>query len=151
MLAVGSVAYAVAVPKQGESFTEFYLLTENETGGLVAADYPTDFVRGESKPVVIGIGNHEHRRLNYTVVVELQRVQVQNNSTTVLDARELRRFRTPPLADNETWRTTYNVTPTLTGQRLRLVFLLYRGGPPAEPRVDNAYRELHLWVNVSTT
>jgi uncharacterized membrane protein len=32
-LAIGSVGYAVAVPKQGEAFTEFYLLTENETAG----------------------------------------------------------------------------------------------------------------------
>jgi len=32
----------------------------------------------------------------------------------------------------------------------RLVYLLYRGEPPAEPRIDNAYRELHLWINVSS-
>jgi hypothetical protein len=26
---------------------------------------------------------------------------------------------------------------------------LYRGQPPADPTVENAYREVHLWVNVS--
>ncbi|MFC6993631.1 DUF1616 domain-containing protein [Haladaptatus sp. GCM10025707] len=149
VIAVGSVTFAVAVPKEGEQFTEFYLLTENETGDYVAADYPTEFVRGESKPVVIGIGNQEHEVENYTVVVELQRVEVQNNSTTVLEERELRRFETG-LPHNETWMTEYNVRPTMTGDRLRLAFLLYDGEAPAEPTVNNSYRELHLWVNVTS-
>jgi len=57
LLAAGSVAYAVTVPKQGESFSEFYLLTENETGDLVADGYPTEFQRGESRTLTVGIGN----------------------------------------------------------------------------------------------
>jgi len=43
----------------------------------------------------------------------------------------------------------HTVAPTLPGERLRLVYLLYKGDPPAEPTVENAYREVHLWVNVS--
>jgi uncharacterized membrane protein len=43
------------------------------------------------------------------------------------------------------------VTPELTGDRMRLTYMLYRGAPPATPTTDNAYRELHLWVNVSST
>lgn len=148
LLAVGSVGYAVAVPKQGESFTEFYLLTHNETGDLVAADYPTNFTVGESKPIVVGIGNQEHEAVAYTVVVELQNVTLANNSSTVHRQAELRRFDTR-VAHNETWMTNYSITPTFAGQELRLAFLLYRGDPPAEPTIDNAYRELHLWVNVS--
>jgi uncharacterized membrane protein len=150
LLAVGSVGYAVAVPNQGESFTEFYLLTHNETGDLVADDYPTEFRRGETRTLVVGIGNHEHRELDYTVVTELQRVAVGNNTTTVLEERELRRF-TPTVGDNETWRRNHTVRPTMTGERLRLAYLLYRGDAPPEPTVENAYRELHLWVNVSAT
>ena len=93
LLAVGSVAYAVTVPRQGEAFTEFYLLTRGEDGELVAADYPTEFVRGEAKPVVVGIGNHEHETVAYEVVVLLQDVEfVGNNSTRVVDERELGRF-----------------------------------------------------------
>jgi hypothetical protein len=37
----------------------------------------------------------------------------------------------------------------MTGERLRLTYLLYRGAPPQTPTTDNAYRELHLWVNVT--
>jgi uncharacterized membrane protein len=57
LLAVGSVGYAVVVPKQGESFTEFYLLTHNETGDLVADDYPTECVAGQPESLVVGVGN----------------------------------------------------------------------------------------------
>jgi uncharacterized membrane protein len=148
LLAVGSVGYAVAVPKTGESFTEFYLLTENESGDLVADDYPTNLVRGEDASLVVGVSNHEHEPTAYTVVAELQRVQVANNSTRVLDEQELRRFRTR-LAHNETWHHSHTVTPTMTGERLRLQYLLYRGEPPTDPSARTAYRELHLWVNVS--
>jgi uncharacterized membrane protein len=94
--------------------------------------------------------------VEYTVVVELQRVTIVNetdsttNATTVrvLDERELRRFEVS-LAHNETWHNQHTVTPTMTGDRLRLQYLLYRGEPPADPSGETAYRELHLWVNVS--
>jgi uncharacterized membrane protein len=149
VVAVSSVGYAVAVPKQGESFSEFYLLTEEEDGELVADDYPTEFVAGESRSLVVGIGNQEHQTTAYTVVVELNRVQIQNNSSRVLDEERLRTFETR-LAHNETWQRRHTVTPDMTGENLRLTYLLYRGDAPQNPTTANAYRELHLWVNVTT-
>ncbi|MXR40744.1 DUF1616 domain-containing protein [Halobaculum sp. WSA2] len=148
VIAVSSVGYAVAVPKQGESFTEFYILTEDEDGELVADDYPTEFTRGESRSLVVGVTNQENRPTDYTVVVQLQRVRVANNSTTVLEESRLKQWDVE-LAHNETWHLNHTVTPRMTGERLRLAYLLYVGDPPAEPTVDNAYRELHLWINVS--
>lgn len=152
LLATASVGYAVLVPKDGESFTEFYLLTENESGDLVADDYPTNFTAGESQSVTIGIGNQEHQRTNYTVVVQLQRVDRDRsgNTTTltVQERQELDRLQTQ-LAHNETWLQSYDVTPRMTGRDLRLAFLLYRGPVPSDPTLDNAYRETHLWVNVT--
>lgn len=148
LLAVGSVGYAVAVPKQGEAFTELYLLTENEEGELVAADYPTEFTRGETRSLIVGIGNHEHETVQYTLVSQLQRVEFRNNTTIVRERNELDRF-TPTVAANATWRTRDSVTPTMTGERLRLVYLLYKGSAPSNPTVDNSYREVHLWINVT--
>lgn len=150
LLAVGSVGYAVAVPQQGESFTEFYLLTEDEDGDLVADGYPTDFVAGEPKSLVVGVTNQEHERVSYTVVTEVQRVETANNSTTVLESESGPRF-SPTLEHNETWTRQHQIAPTMTGERLRLTYLLYRGDPPATPNTENAYRELHLWVNVTAT
>jgi uncharacterized membrane protein len=148
VLAAASVGYAVAVPKPGESFSEFYLLTEGPGGELAADDYPTEFRPGERRGLVVGIENHERESVEYTVVVQLQDVAVQNNTTRVLEREELRRFQTR-LGHNETWLRNYSVQPTMTGDRLRLVFLLYEGDAPGNPAVGNARRELHLWVNVS--
>lgn len=148
VLAVGSVGYAVAVPKQGEQFTEFYLLTENETGALVADNYPTEFRPGEERALIIGIGNHQHESVNYTVIAEIQRVDVVDNETQIRETRELRRFQ-PTVAHNETWRRNHTVAPELTGERLRLQYLLYRGPPPTPLNRSGAYREVHLWVNVT--
>ncbi|AUV82563.1 hypothetical protein C2R22_13705 [Salinigranum rubrum] len=148
VLAVSSVGYAVAVPKQGESFTEFYLLTENDEGELVADGYPTEFVAGQSQSLVVGVGNQEHRQQAYTVVVELHDVEVENNSTRVLDRERLRTFDLQ-IEHNETWQQPHSVAPETTGERLRLTYMLYQGSPPATPTTENAYRELHLWVNVT--
>jgi len=148
LLAVGSVGYAVAVPQQGETFTEFYVLTETDDGELVADDYPTEFTAGDPRPLVVGIGNNEHEQVQYSVIVELHRVETSNNSTTVIEREPLTRFN-PTVTANTTWQQPHTVAPTMTGERLRLTYLLYRDTPPQDPTVDSAYRELHLWVNVS--
>lgn len=151
LLALATVGFAVAVPPQGETFTEFYLLSEDEDGELVAANYPSNFTLGDSRPVVVGIGNHEGEPVEYTVVVQLQDVTVEGNETTVEQRQELDRFSSPSIADNETWQTTHDIEPTMTGDQLRLQYLLYRGSPPASPTAENAYRDLHLWVDVDAT
>ena len=148
LLAVSSVGYAVAVPPDGEQFSEFYLLTENDDGELVADGYPTNVTAGEPQSLVVGIGNHEHEQLQYTVVVEAHRVNTANNSTTVLERESLRQFEAT-VGANETWHQPHTVSPTMTGDRLRLTYLLYRGTPPQQPSVESAYREVHLWINVS--
>jgi len=151
LLAAGSVAYAVTVPPQGETFTEFYVLTEDENEELVAADYPSEFRVGESQPVVVGLGNHEGESVEYTVVVQLQEATVENNETVILDRQEIDRFSSPAVADNETWQRTHEIRPTRTGDRLRVQYLLYRGPPPAEPTAETAYRDLDLWIDVTGT
>jgi uncharacterized membrane protein len=148
LLAVGSVGYAVAVPKEGESFSEFYLLMEDDSGELVADGYPTDFQRGEPQELVVGVGNQEHETVDYTVVAEIQRVDIVDNETRIQETTELRRFQTT-VQNNETWQRQHTVAPRMTGERLRLQYLLYRGDPGQQLNRSDAYRELHLWVNVT--
>lgn len=50
------LAYVIVTPKQGEKFTEFYILG---TGGK-AEGYPTNLTAGEISAVIIGIVNHEY-------------------------------------------------------------------------------------------
>lgn len=148
LLAVGSVGYAVAVPQDGEQFTEFYILTENEDGELVADGYPQELVVGEATELVVGIGNQEHETTSYSVVIQLQKVETANNETTVRRRDEIDRFSTR-LDHNETRHTYRTITPTFAGEDLRIKFLLFRGEPPSSPTAENAYRDLHLWVDVA--
>jgi len=154
LLATASITYTATVPgrePEGDPVT-FSLLTESGDGTLVASDYPTNFTRNESKPVVVAVSDGEQEPTGYTVVVELQRVRPSDSGvdTRVLEERELRRFHVSVPA-NETQYTAYNVTPTMDGENLQLVFLLYNGEPPADPSTANAYRELRLTVNVTTS
>jgi len=160
VLVAAGVGYAVAVPTEDERFSELYLLTETEDG-YVADDYPTEFVEGESRSLLIGVRNHEHATTEYTLVGKLQRVDVSGtndsvNDTTggasgpgsVLEEEELVRF-DRELQHDESRIHRHNVTPTLAGDRLRLTYLLYEGSPPDDPGIGNAYRAVHLRVNVS--
>jgi len=149
LLAVSSVGYAVAVPKEGESFSEFYLLTEDDDGELVADGYPTDITIDDRPELIVGIGNQEHEPMNYTVVVQLQSVTTEGNTTTVQSRTEIDRF-TASVAHNETAHQRRTLTPTQTGENLRVKYLLYRGDAPPTPTAETAYRDLHLWMNVSS-
>ncbi|QSW98245.1 DUF1616 domain-containing protein [Haloterrigena alkaliphila] len=149
LLAVGSVGYAVMVPPQGEQFSAVYILTEDDDGELTADNYPTEFTRGEPREIVVGIDNHEHRTVDYTVVLVEQRVSVEGNETTVEEQRELDRFETR-LAHNESWHQPHDLEPTMTGDDIRLVWLLYPDGDvPAEPSMETTEYYAHLWVDVS--
>ncbi|GGL44967.1 hypothetical protein GCM10009037_30460 [Halarchaeum grantii] len=148
LVAVASVGYAVTVPQQGEAFTEFYYLTYGEDGDLVADDYPSEMVVNESAPLVVGVGNHEHRAQNYTWVLLEQQVHVENNTTLVDRSVRLETHRLR-LAANETRHTNVTITPAFAGERQRFAFVLYKGEPPADPSVESAYREVHLWANVT--
>jgi len=146
-LAVISTGYVLTTPTEGEAYTEFYILPEGEELDVEA--YPTEFVAGESKSLVVGITNQEYQTMDYTVLIGLQRVRVQDNSTQVLASERLDSFETR-IEHNETWQQTHAVTPQMTGKQLRLSYTLYRGDPPASPTTENAYRELQLLVNVTS-
>ncbi|QIO20861.1 DUF1616 domain-containing protein [Haloarcula sp. JP-L23] len=146
-LAAGSVAYAATDAGPEEEFTEFYLLTENESGELYAGDYPTNLTTGEQYPLVIGLTNQEGQSMTYTVVTELQRVRINGNETAVMEQVELAEF-TWEIDANETSHVTRTVTPRdLTGERLRLQFRLFRDTQSVDGS-RTAYRETHLWISV---
>ncbi|UPV76646.1 DUF1616 domain-containing protein (plasmid) [Halorussus limi] len=146
LVAVSSLTYAVAVPKQDETFTEFYLLNEDSAGELQAENYPTTLVQGETTKLVVGITNYEHERTAYTVVVRIQRGEVTENSLNVHEETELYQFHVL-LNHNESWTRTHAIKPTMVGDNLRVQYLLFRNEEPSEPRT--AYRKLHFWINVT--
>jgi uncharacterized membrane protein len=156
-LAVAVVVAATAVGvsvggQQTADVTEFALLTQNEDGEFVGSNYPSS-ISGAGEPFVVEVGNHEGESVEYSIVVLMQQFEgggVGDEAPGELTSeRELRRFEAT-VEDGETWRVEHRIAPDEGGEDLRLTYLLYVGQPPTDPTTDNAYRELHLWVDVET-
>lgn len=148
LIAGTGVGQTVLSPQSTETYTEFYLLSGEQDGIGQAMNYTTDLNRSDEYSLIVGIGNQEQETLNYTVIVRLQQLQVQGNVSKPVASKELTRFETT-VAQNRTEERRVTFLPTVTGERLRLQFLLYREDVPSAPGADSAYRETHLWVNVS--
>ena len=129
LASVGTLVYVIVSPKEGEHFTEFYILGPEG----MASNYPTEYVLGEDGTVIVGIVNHEYRTVNYAMDVRLE-----NRS---LDLPENMKY--VNLVHNETWEDTLEITPPFEGTDMKLEFLLFN-----ESEKEVPYRELHLWINV---
>jgi uncharacterized membrane protein len=126
LISVCALVYVIVTPKQGEKFTEFYILGPNGK----AYDYPTSVVSGQNSTVIVGVVNHEYSQVNYTMHIDF-------HNATVL-GRDVR------LDHNQTWEQPVSYTLREPGNSQKLEFLLYRDYNFTAP-----YRDLHLWVNVS--
>jgi uncharacterized membrane protein len=127
---VAVASYALATPKPGEHFTEFYLLGANDTLG----NYTTNYTVGIPSPATVVIVNHEARDVTYNLVVS------ENNSTqhAVIYSEQV------VISDGQQWQKQVDLVPTLPGDNVKLDFALYADHTTADP-----YRDVHLWVNVS--
>jgi uncharacterized membrane protein len=126
ILSISALVYVIVTPKQGEKFTEFYILGPKGK----AYDYPTTVVSGENCTVIVGIVNHEYVSVNYTMNMTF-------HNTTFLS-------RDVQLDHNQTWERPESYRLMAPGNSQKLEFLLYK-----EHNFTAPYRDLHLWVNVS--
>jgi len=123
--ALGALGYVIAAPKVGERFTEFYVL------GLEgkAIDYPAELKLGEEARVMVGIVNHEREDMSYRLEVTVDGIGSSEIGPVVL-------------GDGEKWEREAGFTPARLGDNQKVEFVLYRQGQ------SEAYRSVHLWVNV---
>ena len=149
LAAIGTTLYVLAVPKEGEHFTEFYILGP----GGKATDYPTSFVAGSNQSVIVGVGNHEYRDITYTVEVLLtsQTFDPTTNTSVLRDMVMIDRF-VVTVPHNQTVEMPFPFTLERTDMN-RLDFILFNDTVPSEgvwgkDRLDAAYRDLHLWIGV---
>jgi uncharacterized membrane protein len=143
---VVALVYVVAFPREGESFTEFYVLGTDGT----ASGYPHNLTVNQSAPVIIGIANHEHRTVNYTVEVWLSNITYADNSTLVNNLYFVESFShtldhiNANIEGNWTkqWETTYNISVPVSGE-YKVWFVLLKDGTPysGAPQVDVASTE----------
>jgi uncharacterized membrane protein len=151
MAAVATTVYVIVVPKEGEKFTEFFILGDKQK----AADYPTHLMTGVNSSLFIGIGNHEYRRVNYTVETYLldMRFDETTNTSSLGEMRLLDRY-TVSVPHNQTIVNPYSFAPPTTTFN-RIEFLLFNESVPDDrikgmDRINQSYRDLHLWVTVRT-
>ena len=121
----GTLGYVIATPKIGEKFTEFYIL------GLdgKAIDYPGELEMGEQGKVLVGIINREHEAVNYRLEITINGVSSNELGPIVLQ-------------NEGQWEQEVNFMPIQAGDNQKVEFLLYKQGQ------SEAYRSIHLWVNV---
>jgi uncharacterized membrane protein len=148
LLTAVSIGYALPRQAQEDPSTDFFLATESETGEL-APEYPREMVVDEPHQLTFGVSNRENRPVNYTVLVGFHQITTGNNSTELLKRRPLGGFQ-KRVESGDTWERQHRVTPPVSGDDLRLTYLLYRGSPPEDPQPGDAYRVVHLRVNVTT-
>ena len=117
--------YIIVIPKQGEKFTEFYLLGMNGT----ASDYQTDLTTGEVAGVIIGVVNNEYTNTSYLLEVKINETTLGRMSID--------------LTHNETWKMPFEFSLNAPGKDQKMEFLLYT------QESDEVYRSLHLWIDVA--
>jgi uncharacterized membrane protein len=132
LLSMGTLTFVVMSPKEGEHFTEFYLLGSEGK----ADNYPTKYILGESRTIIVGVVNHEYRPVNYTMEIKLENMSLSLPENV----------KHITLAHNETWEKPITLTPPLEGKDMKLEFLLFNETDKTTP-----YRDLHLWIDVTTT
>lgn len=117
------LVYVIAAPKQGEKFTEFYILGP----GGKASDYPRNASPAKPVNLIVGVVNHEYSIINYSL-----KVKIKNDTFLEQKIR---------LTHNQTLEEPVRFSINTTGSDMKLEFLLFREDN-AEP-----YRETHLWIN----
>ena len=130
------LVFVVSEPAQGQSFTEFYILNTNGN----ATNYPHNLVVSQAASVTLGIINHEHRQVNYSLEIWLVSVTVANNQTSLhsmyyFETRNLTLANVPvDVQDNTTtqYETNYTFQVQLPGV-YKLFFLLYLDHEPVLP------------------
>jgi len=148
VVAVAGIGIAAATSTNGERYTELSVLgTDPEGGAVIADEYPQELAPGEEATVRVGIANREADAQNYTVVAQLQRLDGAGAEARVVERSELDRFDVR-LQRGESAELSRTVAPRMKGEGLRIAFLLYVDAPPADPTVENAYRSVHVWVDV---
>lgn len=147
VLVSANLAVAIALPADGAEYTTAMLLSENENGELVTGGYPEELQSGESAVLVLRVENHEAEEVDYTVVVQQQRVNEQGDVTETARLNQFSQNLTPTQA----WELKHDVTSQMSGERTRLAYLIYTDEVPPEPTLNNSYRNLTLWVGTEQT
>lgn len=122
---IGMLSYAIAAPKVGEKFTEFYVLgTEGRAEG-----YPEELSVGEEGKVIVGVVNHEQDTTSYRIEILVDGSKENEIGPIILE-------------NDGKWEEEVTFTPSSPGENQKVEFLLYKEGQ------TNAYHSLYIRIDV---
>jgi Predicted membrane protein len=125
--ALSCLGYVIATPKQGEEFTEFYILGPEGK----AENYPKELMVGEEAKVILGIVNHEHQPTNYHVEIAINGTSNKEIHIGIL-------------ALEEKWEQEVSFVPDEAGLNQKVEFWLYK-----DDETQPCLKEpLHLYIDV---
>lgn len=124
---LGSFGYVVAVPKEGEKFTEFYILGPQGT----ADEYPREAVTNEPVYLMMGIVNREQQPTSYRVEIKVSGNTVCHVTTACID-------------HNQKLEEVISFTPRISGEKQKVEFILYRNNEEQPCFTE----PLHLYLDI---
>ena len=145
LVTIATAIFVIAVPREGEPFTEFFILGNNRT----AENYPDQIIPGQRYPMFVGVGNHEYRTTRYTIETWMLLTEFDNvTNTSQIRAMDPSERLSITLAHNQTSIIPYNFSVNKTGYN-RAEFLLFDENVPGfevtgSNRINASYRDLHL-------
>jgi uncharacterized membrane protein len=127
LVAIGCLGYVIATPKQGQEFTEFYIL------GLdgKAQGYPKEAIVGQPIYLIMGIVNQEHQTTSY-------RVEIKTNGDII------KQLTIGSLEHEQKWEGTISFTSRTPGEKQNFEFYLYKNDEASPCFKD----PLHLYIDV---
>jgi uncharacterized membrane protein len=121
---IGTVVFVLIRNKNGEKFTQFYVLNLHGK----ADNYPHDIADGQSGTVILDIVNEEGAAATYKIEILIDGDKVNEIDSIVLQ-------------QDEKWEQPVTFTPVKTGENQEVQFELFKQG-------DTVFQELHLWIDV---
>ena len=150
--ALGTLGYSIVEPKNGENFTEFYILGINGK----AQDYPTEFTMDNGQvtqivygdgtftamsgvgSITLGIANHEKQTVVYYV-----KMKINDEAVSIYFGGTINDLLGPiELKQGEKWENAIGIVPQHIGDNQKVELLLFNGTE------TTAQDSLHFWINV---
>jgi len=139
-IAVGILIYIIVTPRPGEAFTAIYILGPDGK----AEGYPTNLSIGENATVIVGIYNHEHREVRYTIIATIndsaEVVYLNDWNKTCVLTNDTAYAINITLSHDQTWEKEFKFSIAHPG-KYKVMWKLLMDGK------ESSY-EVHLWVNV---
>jgi uncharacterized membrane protein len=109
LASIAGIVYLVSVPRLGDRFTEFYILSPEGKAG----DIHKEIALGESAEILVGIVNHEGTSASYRFTLTIEGDLYQDINVGVL-------------SDGAKWEQKVIYIPRKSGNQQQLELTLYK-------------------------